>query len=66
VAVPPARLAAAREAAARTGTAFTVIGRFVRGRGVRVVGARGEALAAPAGHDHLAPRAWVPRGARLG
>jgi thiamine-monophosphate kinase len=55
VALPPARLVAAREAAARAGAPLTVVGRFVRGRGVRVVGARGEALPAPAGHDHLRP-----------
>jgi thiamine-monophosphate kinase len=55
VAVAPAKLAAARAAAARAGTPLTPIGRFVRGRGVRVVGARGDALRAPAGHDHLRP-----------
>ena len=53
VALPPALLAAARAAAARAGAPLTVIGRFVRGRGVRVVGPRGEAIAAPPGHDHL-------------
>jgi thiamine-monophosphate kinase len=66
VALPPARLAAAREASARAGAPLTVIGRFVRGRGVRVVGAQGEALRPPAGHDHLKARAWTRRGARLG
>jgi len=55
VAVPPANLAAARAAAARAGVSLTAVGRFVRGRGVRVVGARGEVVRAPAGHDHLRP-----------
>ena len=53
VAVPPANLEKARRAAAQVGTPLTPIGRFVRGRGVRVVGARGEPLGAPPGHDHL-------------
>ena len=55
VALPPAALQAAQAAAARARTPLTVVGRFTRGRGVRVVGARGEPLAAPAGHDHLRP-----------
>jgi thiamine-monophosphate kinase len=55
VALPPANLAAARAAAARVGVSLTAVGRFVRGRGVRVVGARGEVVRAPAGHDHLRP-----------
>jgi len=53
VAVAPASLAAVRAAAARARTPLTVIGRFVRGKGVRVVGARGEPVSVPAGHDHL-------------
>jgi thiamine-monophosphate kinase len=53
LAVPPALLGRARAAALRTRTPLTVIGRFVRGRGVRVVGARGEPVAVPRGHDHL-------------
>ncbi|HEX9052563.1 MAG TPA: AIR synthase-related protein, partial [Anaeromyxobacter sp.] len=53
VALAPASLRAARAAAARAGTPLTVIGRFVRGRGVRVVGARGEPVSVPSGHDHL-------------
>jgi thiamine-monophosphate kinase len=53
VAIAPASLPAARAAAARARTPLAVIGRFVRGRGVRVVGARGEPVSVPAGHDHL-------------
>jgi thiamine-monophosphate kinase len=53
VAVAPRSLARARAAAARGGVPLTVIGRFVRGGGVEVVGARGEPVTPPAGHDHL-------------
>lgn len=68
VALPASRLAAAQVAAARAGAPLTVIGRFVRGRGVRVVGPRGEAVAVPPGHDHLAAgaRPSARAGRRLG
>jgi thiamine-monophosphate kinase len=62
VAIPPASLERARAAARRARTPLTVIGRFVRGEGVRVVGARGEAVSVPRGHDHLRGRG----GLRLG
>jgi thiamine-monophosphate kinase len=66
VAVSPANLAAARAAAARAGAPLTPIGRFVRGRGVRVMGAHGEVVRPPAGHDHLRPRSWSREDRRLG
>jgi thiamine-monophosphate kinase len=64
VAVPPAALPRARAAAARARTPLTVIGRFVRGEGVRVVGARGEPVRVPGGHDHLRAHAGAARGRR--
>ena len=66
LALPPGALPRARAAAARAGAPLTVIGRFVRGRGVSVVGEDGALRPAPAGHDHLRPRASRGRGARLG
>jgi thiamine-monophosphate kinase len=66
LAIPPTLLARARAAAARARTPLTVVGRFVRGRGVSVLGADGEVRPAPAGHDHLRPRASRGPGARLG
>jgi thiamine-monophosphate kinase len=62
VAIPPTSLERARAAARRARTPLTVIGRFVRGEGVRVVGARGEPVSVPEGHDHLLERG----GPRLG
>jgi len=53
LAIPPASLARAHAAALRARTPLTVIGRFVRGAGVRVVGALGEPVEVPPGHDHL-------------
>jgi thiamine-monophosphate kinase len=66
LAVAPTSLERARAAARRAGTPLTVIGRFVRGEGVRVVGAQGEPLSVPAGHDHLRARAGLRLGRTAG
>lgn len=61
LAVPPQSIGRARAAATGAGTPLAVIGRFVRGRGVQVVGARGEPVPVPAGHDHLRGRRRLGR-----